>query len=47
MLPNFYRSKLNLFSHFYLHINFQYRENVVILKYNSHIYYNIKSIVVL
>ena len=33
MLPNLYRSKVDRFSHCYLHVNFQFRENVVILKY--------------
>ena len=33
MLPNLYRSKVDRFSHFYLHVNFQGRENVIILKY--------------
>ena len=33
MLPNFYRSKVDRFSHCYLHVHFQYRDNVVILKY--------------
>ena len=46
MLPNLYRSKVDRFSHYYLHVNFQCRENFVILKYNLHIYYNIKSILV-
>ena len=30
MLPNLYRSKVDRFSHCYLHVNFQYRENIVI-----------------
>ena len=30
MLPNLYRSKVVRFSHCYLHVKFQYRENVVI-----------------
>ena len=46
MLQNLYRSKVDRFNHRYLHVNFQCPENVVILKYNSHIYYNIKSILV-
>ena len=33
ILPNLYRSKVDRFSHCYLHVNFQCRENVVILKY--------------
>ena len=33
MLSNFYKSKVDRFSYCYLHVNFQYRENVVILKY--------------
>ena len=33
ILPNLYRSKVDRFSHYYLHVKFQYRENVVILKY--------------
>ena len=33
MLPNLCRSKVDRFSYCYLHVNFQYRENVVILKY--------------
>ena len=33
MLPNLYRSKVDRFSHCYLHVNFQSREKVVILKY--------------
>ena len=37
-LQNCYRSKVDRFSHFYLHVNFQYSENVVILKYIKHIY---------
>ena len=31
MLPNLYRSKVDRFSHYYLHVNFQCRKNVVIL----------------
>ena len=38
IVPNLYRSKVDRFSHCYLHVNFQYRENVVILKY---IFFNI------
>ena len=42
MLPNLYRSKVDRFSHCYLHVKFQCCENVIILKYffkyNSHIY---------
>ena len=30
ILQNLYRSKVDRFSHCYLHVNFQYRENVVI-----------------
>ena len=33
MLPNFSSLKADRFNHCYLHINSQYRENVVILKY--------------
>ena len=33
MLTNLYRSKVDQFSHFYLHVNFQCSANVVILKY--------------
>ena len=34
ILTNYlYRSKVDRFSHCYLHVNFQCRENVVILKY--------------
>ena len=33
ILPNLYRSKVDRFSHYYLHVNFQYRKNIVILKY--------------
>ena len=46
ILPNLYRSKVDRLCHYYLQINFQYCENGIILKYNSHIYYNIKSILV-
>ena len=44
MLPNCYRSKVDRFSHCYLHVNFQYRENVVILKY---IFFNIIHIYII
>ena len=44
MLQYLYRSKVDRFSQCYLHVNFQCREHF--LKYNSHIYYNIKSILV-
>ena len=30
LLPNLYRSKIDRFSHCHLHVNFQYRENIVI-----------------
>ena len=33
ILPNLYRSKVDRFSHCYLHVYFQCCENVVILKY--------------
>ena len=33
MLPNLYMSKGAQFSHCYLHVNFQCRKNVIILKY--------------
>ena len=33
MLLNLYRSKVDRISHCYLHVNFQCRENVIILKY--------------
>ena len=49
MLPkmNLYRSKVDRFSHCYLHVNFQCRNfKIYLKKYNSHIYYNIKSILV-
>ena len=38
MLQNLYRSKVDRFSYCYLHVNFQYRENIVISKY---IFFNI------
>ena len=53
IVNNLLRSKVDLFSHCYLHVNCQYRENVVIRKYIFiniiHVsiisHYNIKSLI--